>query len=360
MAGKVPDVLPMRSSERGGWSAAHEGIGSRKTIQNGTHDMVQNQPAGKNPRILILGSTGRIGKAVIAELEQVPGSHQAVHASRNRDQVESWRRNGKDAVHLDLDDPTTFPEALKGVDRLFLATGYTIHMVHQSKTIVDAAADSGVGFIVHLGIFGDGRMTDPHFAWHELVERYIEGSGVSWSHLHPHFFMDNLLTTTPVVNGTFHWFMGDKRVGWIAGDDIAAVAARVLAEGPEKHAGKQYWLSTEVLNGAEAAAEIAWGLRQKVECVVMTPDDLAALVASGALRPPPNVEANYAASMLEWARQTYDGRMDFGAVTTPTVEELLGRKPLTLRTWVESNREAVLEAGARAASGAGAPELPRR
>jgi uncharacterized protein YbjT (DUF2867 family) len=318
-------------------------------------DMARNHHTGENPRILILGSTGRTGKAVIAELEQTPDSHQAVYASRNRDQVDAWRRGGKDAVYLDLDDARTFPEALRGVDRLFLATGYTIHMVHQSKTIVDAAADAGVEFIVHLGIFGNGRMTDPHFAWHEMVERYIEGSGVSWSHIHPHFFMDNLLTTTPVVNGTFPWFMGDKRVGWIAGDDLAAVSARVLAEGPEKHAGKQYWLSAEVLNGSEAAAEIAQGLQQDVECVVMTPDDLAALVASGAVQPPPNIEANYVASMLEWARQTYDGRMDFAAVTTPTVEDLLGRKPLTLREWVARNSEAVLEAGARAASGARAP-----
>ncbi len=318
-------------------------------------DMARDHHTGKNQRILIVGSTGRTGKAVIAELEQMPGSHQAVHASRNHEQVEAWRSQGKDAVYLDLDDARTFPEALRGVDRLFLATGYTIHMVHQSKTIVDAAADAGVEFIVHLGIFGNGRMTDPHFAWHELVERYIEGSGVSWSHIHPHFFMDNLLTTTPVVNGTFNWFMGDKRVGWIAGDDLAAVSALVLAEGREKHAGKQYWLSTEVLNGAEAAVEIAQGLQQQVECVVMTPDDLAALIASGAVQPPPNIEANYAASMIEWARQTYDGRMDFAAVTTPTVEDLLGRKPLTLRTWVVRNSKAVLEAGARAASGARAP-----
>jgi hypothetical protein len=34
----------------------------------------------------------------------------------------------------------------------------------------------------------------------------------------------------------------------------------VLVEGPELHGGKQYWLSNEVLNGAEAAAEIAEGL----------------------------------------------------------------------------------------------------
>ena len=151
--------------------------------------MDRNQHTGRKPRILILGSTGRTGKAVIAELGQTPESSQPVYASRNREQVEAWRREGKDAVYLDLDDARTFPAALQGVDRLFLATGYTIQMVHQSKTIVDAAADAGVKFIVHLGIFGNGRMTDPHFAWHEMVERYIEGSGVSWSHIHPHFFL---------------------------------------------------------------------------------------------------------------------------------------------------------------------------
>src|SRR3984893_16433758 len=271
----------------------------------GPHDMDRNHYTGKNPRVLILGSTGRTGKAVIAELEQAPNSPQAVHASRNREQVDVWRREGKDAVYLDLDDARTFPEALRGVDRLFLATGYTIHMVHQSKTIVDAAADAGVKFIVHLGIFGNGRMTNPVLGWHEMVERYIEGSGVSWSHLHPHFFMDNLLTSAPVVNGSFRCYMGDKRVGWIAADDLAAVSARVLAEGPEKHAGKQYWLSTEVLNGSEAAAEISQALGQKVECAVMTPDDLVALIASGALQLPPNIEANYAASIVEFVRQTY-------------------------------------------------------
>lgn len=107
-------------------------------------------------------------------------------------------------------------------------------------------------------------------------------------------------------------------MGWIAGDDLAAVSARVLAQGPEKHAGKQCWLSTELINGAEAASEIAQAPQQKVEGVVMTPDDLVALIASGAVQPPPNIEANYAASMVERARRRYDGRMDFAAVTTPT------------------------------------------
>ena len=308
---------------------------------------MNNQSTSEKPRILILGSTGRTGKAVIAELER--RSDSVVYSSRNRAQVDAWRQAGKDAVFLDLNDARTFPAALDGIDRLFLATGYTVDMVHQSKTMVDAAADAGLQFIVHLGIFGNGRTTDPHFAWHEMVERYIEGSGVAWSHIHPHFFMDNLLTSVPVVNGRFYWFMGDKRVGWIAADDLAAVSAQVLAEGPQKHASKQYWLSTEVMNGFEAAAEIAEGLGQPVESVVLTPDDLVAQITSGALRLPSYVEATYGASILEWVRQTYDGRMDFGATTTTVVEDLTGRKPLTLREWVVRYRDSALAVGAQAA-----------
>jgi uncharacterized protein YbjT (DUF2867 family) len=294
------------------------------------------------PRVLILGATGRTGSKVIAELERM-NTVQVVYSSRSLTQMEAWRRDGKEAVLLDLDRPETFSNALAGIDRLFLVTGYTVAMVHQSKTIVDAAADAGIKFIVHLGIFGNGRLTYAYATWHEMVERYIEGSGVEWAHLHPHFFMDNLLAAAPVIGGKFYWFMGEQPVGWIASEDIATVAARILADGPDRHGGKQYWLATEMLNGTQAAAEITKGLDIPVEAVVLTPDDLLAQVASGGMKMPAYVEATYAASILEWVRQTYDGRLNFGKVTT-VVEDLTGNKPQTLETWVRANREAVLSA----------------
>jgi NAD(P)H dehydrogenase (quinone) len=294
------------------------------------------------PRVLIVGSTGRTGSKVIAELERIDNV-QVVYSSRKLAQVEAWRREGKDAVLLDLDQPETFPDALTGIDRLFLVTGYTVAMVHQSKTIVDAAADAGVKFIVHLGIFGNRRLTYAYATWHEMVERYIEGSGVAWAHLHPHFFMDNLLASAPVIGGRFYWFMGEQPVGWIAPEDVAAVAARILADGPEHHGGKQYWLATEMLNGTQAAAEIAKGLDIPVEAVVLTPDDLVAQVASGGMKMPAYVEPTYGASILEWIRQTYEGKLNFVKVTS-AVEDLTGNKPQTLETWVRANREAVLSA----------------
>jgi hypothetical protein len=70
--------------------------------------------------------------------------------SIRRARSSKWAQDGKDALLVDLDRPETFREALTGVDRLFLSTGYTVAMVHQSKTIVDAAADAGVSFTAEI------------------------------------------------------------------------------------------------------------------------------------------------------------------------------------------------------------------
>ena len=158
--------------------------------------------------------------------------------------------------------------------------------------------------------------------------------------------MQNILTTFGLPNGQLRWPMGDKRVGWIAGEDLAAVAATVLADGPAAHAGQNYFLSTEVLNGVEAAAILSEALGRQIAPVVMTPSDLLAPFASGAAKPPAGVEENYAKSQLEWVQQTYDGRMDYGAVATSTVQDLLGRPAMTLRDWVSLHREELLAAAA--------------
>ncbi len=86
------------------------------------------------------------------------------------------------------------------------------------------------------------------------------------------------------------------------------------------------------------------GLGREIACVVKTPDDLIALLASHSFVLPSASEANYAASTLEWMRQTFDGRMDYSALATTTVQDLLGRPPLGLRPWAELHRDAVLAA----------------
>ena len=202
--------------------------------------------------------------------------------------------------------PRTFGPALASVDRLFLLTGYTVDMLVQSKTLVDAARKAGVAHIVHQGIFGEWDTTDPHFAWHQMIECYIKASGIAWTHLHPNVFMENVLSFFAPKNRRMTFYWGEGRVGWIALQDLAAVAAAALRDGPERHNGQDYWLSTEVLSGAEVAATMGEVLGQELRAELRSPDDLAKLLdETGAM------EKKYAEGAVEFMRQVADGRMGY-------------------------------------------------
>lgn len=303
--------------------------------------MTSNQPKSR-PRILVLGSSGSVGGAVLRDLNAYQDL-ETVRTTRDARQAAAWQAEGTPAVALDLDDPRSFPAALRGVDRLFIMTGYTINMVHQVKTIVDAAAQAGVGFVVHLGVFGDGRSTDPHYAWHELVERYIEGSGLRWCHVHANFFMENLLSFMPIVDGVITWSMADREIGWVAGDDIAAVAAKVLAEGPDAHAGQTYVLSTDVVDGPALARVLSTSLGWEITAKVITPDDLKAALEAGAAPLPAGMDEPFSMSMLELVRQVADGRLAYAATSTGTVNTLLGRDPIGFAQWARAHRDQLLD-----------------
>ncbi|MGW1006952.1 hypothetical protein [Streptomyces sp. NPDC002520] len=58
---------------------------------------------------------------------------------------------------------------------------------------------------------------------------------------------------------------------------------------------------------------------------------------------PANMDAAYAARTLIWARQTYEGRMDYSAVTTSTIQELLGREPIHPGSWATAHRQELLD-----------------
>jgi uncharacterized protein YbjT (DUF2867 family) len=293
--------------------------------------------ADKKSRILVLGATGGTGGALAALLDADPRVD-VVRAARREAQVSAWKAEGKEAVLIDLNDARTFPAALAGVDRLFVMSAYTIEMVHQVKTITDAAVDAGVGFIVHLGVYSNGRETDPHFVWHELVERYIQYSGAAWCFLHPNMFMENLTDSQRPVNGKLYWPMGDAKVGWIAGDDLTAVAAKVLAEGPEVHARQNYYLSTDLLDGPGTASTLSEALGRDIKAIVTPPDALEAALAAGTLALAPKFEKHYAASVVENVRQIYDGRLAHIGAVTDTAERLLARPPVTLARWARRNR----------------------
>src|SRR5258708_37627674 len=129
---------------------------------------------------LVLGVTGQVGKLVAKNLRRSEANFTV--GTRRKAKLEELADQFGASRFIDLDDPRTFDEALKGITGIFLITGYTVDMLVQSKSLIDAAKRNGVKHIVHLGAFTTDR--DAYatvFAWHQMIEAYIHDTGVAWT-----------------------------------------------------------------------------------------------------------------------------------------------------------------------------------
>ena len=233
------------------------------------------------PRVLVMGATGQVGRAVVNLLKNDP-SLEVVAAARS---VQKAKTLEVPIVHLDLDNIETFEPALAGVDRLFMATGYTVDMLRQSKDLVNRAKAAGVQLIVHLGACGDDDTRVAHYGWHQFIERYIEWSTIPFVHLRPEIFMQNLLGyggERYVNAGVIRHYVGAARLSWVDCEDVAAVAAQCLLD-PDAHAGNTYRLGYDAKTYSDIARLMTEELGKPFRYEARSPAEfLSHVLAAGA------------------------------------------------------------------------------
>ncbi|MDB5995083.1 MAG: hypothetical protein JWP42_2219 [Pseudomonas sp.] len=283
-------------------------------------------------KILVTGATGNIGGALIRFLA-ADTSLQVVAAARNPEKAAAL---GVPVVLFDYDREETLAPALDGVDSVFMLTGYTVDMLKQSHAFVNAAKKAGVKYIVHLGAPGDDDTKVGHWTWHQFVERFIEWSGISFTHLRPQLFMQNLLNyggSEAENNGVIRHYVGDAKISWVDTNDVAAVAA-VALQHPEIHAGKTYHLGYEAKTYSEIANALTKVIGQKFTAESRPPKEfLDEMLAAGA--EPAYMSCvhqnwiDYEARAIPGADAVYD---NFSALT--------GRQPKTWAEFAKENAEA--------------------
>ena len=233
------------------------------------------------PRILVTGASGKIGGATLARLRVDP-TLEVVAAVRTPEKAADI---AAPTVSLDYDKVETLAPALEGVDRILMLTGYTIDMFAQSKAFINEARRSGVQHIVHVGACGDDDTQVAHWGWQQFVERYIEWTGFSFTHLRPDIFMQNLLSyggLSPVENGVIRHYVGDARISWVDCDDVAEVAASCLRD-PGAHNGKTYRLASDVASFSDIAESLTKSLGRPFRYEKRAPEEfLRKAVAAGA------------------------------------------------------------------------------
>ncbi|MBI4397005.1 MAG: SDR family oxidoreductase, partial [Elusimicrobia bacterium] len=218
--------------------------------------------------ILVTGATGTVGSEVVRRLSAlgVPFRAMTRHpekAARLR-QIAGGTR--LEVVKGDMARPETLDGAVAGVDAVFLLSEAHPRQVEMQGHIVNAAKRAGVRRMVKLSVLGADE-TSPLAVgrWHRTTEKQIESSGFSFTHLRPHYFMQNLLAYAPAIakRGVFHAPLGDGKISLVDVRDIAAVAARVLTE--KGHEGKAYDVTgPEAISFHEAAAKLSKALGREV------------------------------------------------------------------------------------------------
>ncbi|MEU7915022.1 SDR family oxidoreductase [Microbispora bryophytorum] len=280
--------------------------------------------------LLVTGATGRIGRALVRELDARNAEFRILvrDPARAADLPASAER-----VLADLDDPSTLTPAFHGIDRLFLLTPGI--GVDQAVNAVTAARDSGVRHIVLLSsIWAFGDPVPAMGRWHHEREQLLRASGIPATILRPGGFMTNALEWGPSIReeGIVLDAIGPGRSAPIDPADIAAVAALVLTE--NGHEGQTYTLTgDETLTTAEQVQIIAATIGRRIEVrTAATPEEIVrSRYPNGAPKPLADAVLEAAALM----------RADTTGVRTCTVRHLLGRRPRTFSDWCVRNAHAL-------------------
>jgi uncharacterized protein YbjT (DUF2867 family) len=201
-----------------------------------------------NNTILVIGSTGKTGKRVTAQLEKrgIPVRHGSRTAA-----------------------------ALAGVDKVYL-TYYPDLAVPGSvdavRALTEMAKDAGVRRLVLLS----GRNETEA----ERAEAVVEASGLQWTIVRCAFFAQNFnegAWLDEVLAGTVTLPVDNVQEPFVDVDDIADVVVAALTD--DHHVGRLYELTgPRLLSFREAVAEIAAAAGRDINFVSVSIDDYAAML----------------------------------------------------------------------------------
>ena len=276
--------------------------------------------------IVCTGATGKLGRRVVERLLERVAADQIGVSVRDPDGASSLVERGVRVRRGDFNDPTTLDAAFEGADTVLLVSAGNPDesaAVDQHRSAIDAAERAGASRVVytsHMGANPASKFSPMRV--HAATEDVLRESGVAFTSLRNGYYTAtvNLFLGDAPQTGSLA-LAADGPVSWTDHDDLAEVAAIILTDGgfegvtPALTAGR----ALDMAEAAEIAAEVT-GRPITVERVS---DEAfqASLTARG-------MPAGAAAFLTTVFHASRDG--EFAAVD-PTLAELLGREPRTVR-----------------------------
>ena len=293
-------------------------------------------------KILVTGATGNVGSLLIPDLTHLGADVRAL--VRDESKAQGLKDAGVEVVVGDLEKPHTLDAAFRGVDNVFLITPPNPNQVIQAKNGIQAARRAGSPLIVRLSARAVKEMPGalPRVsAQHAEIDAELRASGLPYTIIAPHFFMQNTMMAAQTVasEGVVYMPMHDGKTGMIDVRDIVDVAVKVLTEGG--HEGKSYTLTGPAsISFHDVATALSKVLRSQVD-YVNVPLEAArqAMISMG-------LSEWVGDAMTEYFQVFSEGYGDF---TSPDVEKVTGNAPRSYETFARDFAQVFAGAMAQAA-----------
>ncbi|QDY08767.1 NAD-dependent epimerase/dehydratase family protein [Micromonospora sp. HM134] len=281
---------------------------------------------------VITGATGQLGSRIVDQLlARVPATTVGVSV-RDVDKAIHLAGRGVRVRRGDFTDPATLAHAFAGAE-LVLIVSAAIRggdAVTANRAAIDAARAAGAARILytsHQAASRDSRF--PAQVTHAATEEHLAATGMPFTALRNGFYAGALGFVIGDALTTGHLVApADGPVSWTAHDDLAEAAAIALTGGQGVLDGVTPALTAgEALDLADVAAILTDLTGRTVTRIVVDDDEWKATAVARGM---PEAAAEFTLGMYRAAR-----RGEF-AVTDPTLQALLGRRPTPARSVIET------------------------
>jgi len=231
---------------------------------------------GDPAMFLISGGTGNVGSQVVKQLASMGYPTRVL--ARNPERARSLEASNVEIVAGDFDAPASLDRAFAGVTKAFLLSPIVLNQVEQQRNFIRAAQRAGVQHLVKSSII-DPAPDSPcgYMAWHAQTEQELAESGLAYTNIRPHLFMQQVLEMAGLIanQGVMYGpFDNDAKVSAVDVRDIAAVVVGVLTT--PGHEGQTYTVTgPNVLSFDEMAAKISVGAGHPVAYVHFPSKEMA-------------------------------------------------------------------------------------
>ena len=267
--------------------------------------------------ILVTGSTGTFGSAVLKKLQEKNIANRAVTSDT-----------------FDWDKPKTFEKTLKGIENVFLIS--PPNYADFDKKIIpflEEAKKAGVKFILLSTLYGTDKNPESTFG---KAEKVVAKSGLNYGIVRPNFIFQNFINydIQAIKNGSIYLPTKNSKTSYIDVNDVANASA-VILQNPENHFGRAYTLTgSESLSHEQFAEIFSSILEKKVINIAPSNDEYKATLRS----------FNLPQELVDFMGYLY-AAIEVGAFasTTNDYELITGDKPTTAKEFIELNRSVFID-----------------